>query len=84
MYGGQQEKGIRPGTLPVALIAGCGKACEIAEDEYKKNNKIVFDIKKAIQKEIDESGISYTINGNQDFAWIILSIFVLKGYLLKP
>lgn len=36
MYGGQQEKGIRPGTLPVALIAGCGKACEIAEDEYKK------------------------------------------------
>ena len=67
MYGGQQEKGIRPGTLPVALIAGCGKACEIAEDEYKKNNKIVFDIKKAIQKEIDESGISYTINGNQDF-----------------
>ena len=67
MYGGQQEKGIRPGTLPVALIAGCGKACEIAEDEYKKNNKIVFDIKKAIQKEIDESGISYTINGNQEF-----------------
>ena len=22
MYGGQQEKGIRPGTIPVALVAG--------------------------------------------------------------
>ena len=37
MYGGQQEHGIRPGTLPVALIAGLGKACEIAEKEYKYN-----------------------------------------------
>lgn len=25
MYGGQQEHGIRPGTIPVALVAGCGK-----------------------------------------------------------
>ena len=30
MYGGQQEHGLRPGTIPVALVAGCGKACEIA------------------------------------------------------
>ena len=30
MYGGQQEHRIRPGTIPVALVAGCGKACEIA------------------------------------------------------
>ena len=30
-YGGQQEHGIRPGTIPVALVAGLGKACELAE-----------------------------------------------------
>lgn len=30
MYGGGQERGLRPGTMPVALVAGLGKAAEIA------------------------------------------------------
>lgn len=45
MYGGQQEHGIRPGTIPVALVAGCGMACEIASAEYKENAKKAIDIK---------------------------------------
>lgn len=67
MYGGQQERGIRPGTLPVALIAGCGRACELAEDEYINNNEKSCEIKKAILRELDKSDISYIVNGNQDF-----------------
>ena len=35
VYGGGQEKGIRPGTLPVPLITGFGLAADLA----KKNNK---------------------------------------------
>jgi cysteine desulfurase len=32
MVGGGQEAGLRPGTLPVALIAGLGRAAEIARN----------------------------------------------------
>jgi len=35
-FGGGQERGLRPGTLPVALIAALGKAAEIAARDYAK------------------------------------------------
>ena len=34
MYGGGQERGLRPGTVPVALVAGLGKAAELALSEH--------------------------------------------------
>ena len=33
LLGGGQELGLRAGTLPLALIAGLGEACRIADDE---------------------------------------------------
>jgi cysteine desulfurase len=66
-YGGQQEHGIRPGTIPVALVAGLGKACEIAKEEYKKNYNHSVEIKKAVVKLIEDSGLEYVFNGTQEF-----------------
>lgn len=37
MYGGGQERGLRPGTLPVAAIAGFGTAAMIAARDFEAN-----------------------------------------------
>ena len=67
MYGGQQENGIRPGTIPVALVAGCGKACEIAGKEYIDNNIKLSELKKCLASLLEQSGLTYHFNGDQDF-----------------
>lgn len=66
-YGGQQEKGIRPGTIPVALVAGFGKACELAAEEHTNNQIICKKIKNSILSNLDHSGVIYFINGDQQF-----------------
>ena len=66
-YGCQQEYGIRPGTIPVALVAGLGKACELAEKEYEFNMKKCKEDKKIVLKLVQDSGLEYEINGNQNF-----------------
>ncbi len=66
MCGGQQEHNLRPGTIPVALVAGLGKACEIAENEYQHNYEKNMRIKKLILQLLEDSGIPYVINGNQE------------------
>lgn len=64
LYGGQQEHGIRPGTIPVALVAGCGKACELAEKNNEANLLKMTAIKNLICQLLEESGVKYSINGN--------------------
>jgi len=39
VYGGGQERGLRPGTLPVALIVALGAAAEIAVRDYVKRRQ---------------------------------------------
>lgn len=64
MFGGQQEHGISPGTIPVALVGGFGKACELAVEEYKKDEANNSAIKDMLIKILNESGIKYRINGS--------------------
>jgi len=45
-FGGGQERGLRPGTLPVALIVALGKAGELALHESEKRNIRCAEIKK--------------------------------------
>lgn len=66
LFGGGQEHGIRPGTLPTALIAGFGEACRIACSEYSSNNEEYKKIKNIILSLLDRSGVEYEINGDQN------------------
>lgn len=39
-YGGGQERGLRPGTLPVAMVAALGQAAEMALREHGERRRI--------------------------------------------
>lgn len=67
MFGGLQEHGISPGTIPVALVGGLGKACEIAIEEYKSDKADNISIRDMLIEMLDNSGIKYRINGNIDY-----------------
>jgi cysteine desulfurase len=45
MYGGGQEQGVRPGTLPAALIVGLGMAAELANGERQERREACLGFK---------------------------------------
>lgn len=64
MYGGQQERGLRPGTIPVALAAGCGAACALAEAHYAEDAVRLKELKERAMELLDASELSYAVNGD--------------------
>ncbi len=68
MYGGGQEQEMRPGTLPVALIAGMGKAAELAWKERKEIRKGCMNNFNTFLRILKESGVHYWINGAPEYS----------------
>lgn len=67
VYGGGQEGGLRSGTLPVALIVGLGKTCEIASKEYKERLEQYHFTKEQIMSELFASGVNFEVNGDPKY-----------------
>jgi cysteine desulfurase len=63
-FGGKQEYGFRPGTLPVALVAGFAKAASIAENEHGLWTKNCLRIRSNLLEAVD--GLDYLINGDPE------------------
>jgi len=65
MCGGQQERGFRPGTTPVALVAGFALAAELCEKEAAAHMAACAQIKTKLIDAL--SGLDYIFNGDQNY-----------------
>lgn len=65
LYGGQQERGFRPGTTPVALTAGFALAAQLCDQEAAEHMRVCSQIKDQFLKEIN--GLNYHLNGDQQY-----------------
>jgi cysteine desulfurase len=62
--GGNQERGIRGGTVDVPAVVGFGKACEIAVRDMAINNKKLRFLREYFVKNLLEKIPNVTINGH--------------------
>lgn len=64
MYGGGHERGMRSGTLPVPLIVGFGKACELCEQEMSTESVRMAKMRDRLQEGIMKSMDEVYLNGH--------------------
>lgn len=64
MYGGGQERGLRPGTLPVPLIAGLGTAATLALQEARSNTRQAEMLKQDLMAALEPLGVEF--NGDPE------------------
>jgi len=64
MDGGGHENGLRSGTLPVPLIVGFGKACEIARSEMGEESKRVLALRERLRQHIVNEFDHVQVNGS--------------------
>ena len=66
LFGGHQEADRRPGTEPVALIAGMAKALELWRDEWELRMRNVAAMRDQLERELAQHCPPVVINGNRE------------------
>lgn len=66
MYGGGQERGLRPGTLPVPLIAGLGIAAELCQKNHEQRNLANSAFRNKLFQALE--GLNFQINGDESLS----------------
>ncbi len=64
IYGGGQERGLRPGTIPVALVAGLGLTAALAKQNWDERREICVAIR---ERALDALGtLDIRLHGDQE------------------
>jgi cysteine desulfurase len=75
-YGGEQEKGLRPGTEGVHQIAGMAMALELSYANLESDRKHISDLRSYLIDQLELTFSEYKINGNQDGFYTILNVML--------
>ncbi|OPL11733.1 MAG: cysteine desulfurase [Firmicutes bacterium ML8_F2] len=63
LYGGNQEKGLRPGTENTPAIAGFGLAISLMDEKLSKMENGLMELKLVFLEHLQDSGIHFAVNG---------------------
>ncbi len=63
-YGGGQEKGLRPGTLPTPLCVGLGKASQIALEELASESQRLLELRNKLLHLLQSNLPGIIVNGD--------------------
>ena len=75
-YGGEQEKGLRPGTEAIHQIAGMAKALELSHANLEVEKKHISELKNYLISQLEIEFPAFEINGNQDGIYTILNFLL--------
>ena len=75
-YGGEQEKGLRPGTEALHQIAGMAKALELSYANLEAERTQISDLKKYLIERLEIDFPLFTMNGSQDGFYNMLNVLL--------
>ena len=64
MFGGGQERRLRPGTISVPLVAGLGEASELALSRHKERHSACREYRRALVAALE--GVPHEVNGDPE------------------
>jgi len=76
LFGGEQEKGIRPGTESIHNIAGMAKALEISYANLADNLTYISDLKSYLVLQLQSFFPGFQINGNPEGFYNIINVLL--------